>query len=89
MYMDVQAALLQRLSAETLCEDDCEQIVALLVAQGQDSVQEAGTLIQLALKAFDAGVVCALRLIPQLLHQPPSNYDAGNHPAGLQEHAPK
>ena len=87
VYMDIQMVLLQHLSTETVCENDGEEIVALLVDQGQDSVREAGIMIQLALKAFDAGAVCALRLVPQLLHQPPSNYDAGNYPAGRQNFA--
>ncbi len=69
-------ALLRHMSAEAVSEDDCEHIVTLLVDKGQDSGREAGTLIQHALGAFDAGAVCALRLVPQLLQQPPSDYDA-------------
>ena len=81
MYTGVQTGLLQHLSAEAVCEDDCEHIMTVLVDNGQDSRREAGILIQHALRAFDAGAVCVLRLVLQLLQQPPSDYDAGNHPA--------
>ena len=83
IYLGIQMALIRYMSTEAVSEDDCEHIVTLLVDKGQDSGHEAGTLIQLALGAFDAGAVCALRLIPQLLQQPPSDYSAGDHPAGL------
>ena len=81
VHIGIQTGLLQHLSAETVCEDDCEHLVTVLVDLGQDSRREAGILIQLALRAFDAGAVCVLRLVVQLLQQPPSNYDAGNYSA--------
>ena len=89
MYMGIQMALLRYISTEAVCEDDCELIVTLLVDKGQDGGREAGPLIQLALGAFDAGAVCALRLIPQLLQQPPSDHSAGDRPAGLLHYALK
>ena len=87
MYTGIQMALLRYIRTEAVSEDDCELIVTLLVDKGQDSGREAGPLVQLALEAFDAGAVCALRLIPQLLQQPPSDHSAGGHPAGLLHYA--
>jgi hypothetical protein len=59
-------------------EEDCEHIVSLLVDQQLDSGREASALTQHAVKAFDAGAVCALRLIPHLLlQQSATDLDSG------------
>lgn len=69
MCVAFQNALLSHISTGAVAEEDCEHIVSLLADQGLDSGHEASALNQHVLTAFDAGAVCALRLIPQLLLQ--------------------
>lgn len=69
MCVAFQKALLSHISTDALAEEECEHIVSLLADKGLDSGHEASALTQHVLTAFDAGAVCALRLIPQLLLQ--------------------
>ena len=85
MCVAFQKALLSHISTDAVAEEDCEHIVSLLADQGLDSGHEASALNQHVLTAFDAGAVCALRLIPQLLLQ---RSDADSDPGARSACAP-